>query len=159
MNKFIFQVIIAGFLLTIFFACNNTNMAFEEYKPIPENGWHKDSVAIFNIPITDTLQNHNLYINTRNDIKYKYSNLWLFIEIIQPGKIGITDTLELLLADQRGKWLGEGFGGIKTQQVVYKSGVFFPVSGEYTVNIRHGMRDETLNGITDIGFRVEKIVD
>ncbi|MCK5729528.1 MAG: gliding motility lipoprotein GldH [Draconibacterium sp.] len=158
MNKFTFQIIIAAFLLTIFWACN-IDMAFEEYKPIPENGWHKDSVAVFNIAITDTLQNHNLYINTRNDINYKYSNLWLFIEINQPGEIGITDTLELLLADQRGKWLGEGFGGIKTRQVVYKSGVFFPVSGEYTVNIKHGMRDEMLEGITDIGFRVEKIAD
>ncbi len=156
MNKILFKVILTIFVLTVFFACDR-NLIFEKYQPIPENGWHKDSLVIFNIPVTDTLQNHNLYINVRNDIEYKYSNLWLFIEINQPGEIGIADTLELILADPKGKWMGEGFGGIKTRQVGYKSGVYFPVSGEYTINIQHGMRDELLEGITDIGFRVEKV--
>ncbi len=156
MNKITFQIILSVFILTIFSACDK-NLVFEKYQPIAESGWHKDSLAVFSIPITDTLQNHNLYINVRNDVKYKYSNLWLFIEINQPGKIGITDTLEILLADPTGKWLGEGFGGIKNRQIKYKGGVYFPVSGEYKINIQQGMRDELLEGITDIGFRVEKV--
>ena len=156
MNKIRLQILITILVLTVFSSCDR-NLIFEKYQPISENGWHKDSLAIFNIPVTDTLQNHNLYINIRNDIEYKYSNLWLFIEINQPGEIGIADTLELILADPKGKWLGDGFGGIKTRQVKYKGGVFFPVSGEYKINIQHGMRDELLEGITDIGFRVEKV--
>ncbi len=156
MNKIRLQIILTILVLTGFSSCDR-NLIFEKYEPIPENGWHKDSLVVFNIAVTDTLQNHNLYINVRNDIEYKYSNLWLFIEINQPGEIGVADTLELTLADPKGKWLGEGFGGIKTQQIRYKSGVYFPVSGEYTINIQHGMRDEPLEGITDIGFRVEKV--
>ena len=155
MNKVKFQVVLAIFVLTIFSACNK-NLSFEKYQPISENGWHKDSLVVFNIPVTDTLQNHNLYINVRNDIKYNYSNLWLFIEINQPGELATTDTLEVLLAHSSGKWLGDGFGGIKTLHVNYKNGVYFPVSGEYKINIQHGMRDEILTGITDIGFRIEK---
>lgn len=155
MNKFRIQFIIAAIVLTILVSCDR-NMIFEKYQPIPENGWHKDSLVHFQIPITDTLQNHNLYLNIRNDVDYKYSNLWLFIEINQPGETGVADTLELTLADPKGKWMGEGFGGVKTQQIKYKSGVYFPVSGEYTINIQHGMRDEILTGITDIGFRIEK---
>jgi len=156
MNKIRFQIILAIFALTIFTACDK-NLVFEKYQSIPENGWHKDSLVVFTIPIADTLQNHNLYIDVRNDVEYKYSNLWLFVELNQPGKTGITDTLEILLADPSGRWLGEGFGGIKTRQVRYKGGVYFPVSGEYKINIQHGMRDELLEGITDIGFRVEKV--
>ena len=156
MNKIRLQIILTILVLTGFSSCDR-NLIFEKYEPIPENGWHKDSLVVFNIAVTDTLQNHNLYINVRNDIEYKYSNLWLFIEINQPGEIGVADTLELTLADPKGKWLGEGFGGIKTQQIRYKSGVYFPVSGEYTINIQHGMRDVLLEGITDIGFRVEKV--
>jgi gliding motility-associated lipoprotein GldH len=103
------------------------------------------------------LKNHNLYINVRNNINYKFSNLWLFIKINQPGQIAVTDTFELALALPNGKWLGEGFGGIKTQQISYKNNVFFPVPGDYRIDIQHGMRDELLDGIIDIGFRVEKV--
>ncbi len=156
MNKIRLQIILSILVLTGFSSCDR-NLIFEKYEPIAENGWHKDSLVVFNIPVTDTLQNHNFYINVRNDIEYKYSNLWLFIEIKQSGEVGITDTLEILLADPSGKWLGDGFGGIKTRQVKYKGGVYFPVSGEYQINIQHGMRDELLEGITDIGFRVEKM--
>lgn len=151
-----FQIITLGLMLLLFSACDN-NRVFEEYKKVPQAGWSKDSLVVFDIPILDTLQNHNLCINVRNDINYNYSNLWLFIKINQPGQIAVTDTFELALALPNGKWLGEGFGGIKTHQVFYKRNVFFPVSGNYEIDIQHGMRDEFLEGITDIGFRVEKV--
>ncbi len=150
-----FKLLIFALLTGLLFSCDR-NRVFEAYEKLPQTGWNKDSVVVFNFDVTDTLQNQNLYINVRNDIKYKYSNLWLFIKIEQPGKIAVTDTFEVILADPTGKWLGEGFGGIKTRQVIYKGGVYFPVSGEYKIKIKQGMRENILHGITDIGFRVEK---
>ena len=147
-----FYLIFFFISLVIFFACDN-NRVFEKNLAIPEKGWDKDSVITFNIPVTDTLKNNNFYINVRNDIKYKYSNLWLFIEIDQPGNKSVTDTFEVTLANPTGKWLGEGFGGVKSQQVIFKKNVYFPLSGEYKVNIRQGMRENVLKGITDIGKR------
>ena len=156
MRKIGFQLLFLGFVLVLISACDK-NRVFEAYKEIPLSGWHKDSLVVFDIPIIDTLQNHNLYINVRNDIDYNYSNLWLFVEINQPDGIAVTDTFELLLAESSGKWLGEGFGGLKTLQVKYRGGVYFPISGQYKINVQHGMREELLEGITDIGFRVEKM--
>lgn len=155
MKKTGFQLLLFLILLAIFSACDK-NKVFEEYKSIPQTGWNKDSLLVFEIPIQDTLQNHNLFINVRNDIKYKYSNLWLFIEIASPDGKTNTDTFEITLADPTGKWMGTGFGGIKTRQVVYKRNVFFPASGNYTINIQQGMRNINLSGISDIGFRIEK---
>ncbi len=149
--QFLFIVLIA-----ILFSACDTNVVFEKYTKIPQSGWHKDSVVVFSVPLTDTLQNHNLLLNIRNDIKYNYSNLWLFIKIIQPGEIAVTDTFEVMLANGAGKWLGEGFGGIKTRQIPYRSGVYFPISGNYKISIQQGMRDETLEAITDVGIRIEK---
>ena len=143
-------------LIAILFSACDTNVVFEKYNNIPQSGWHKDSLVVFSVPITDTLQNHNLLLNIRNDIEYNYSNLWLFVNISQPGETAVTDTFEVMLADRAGKWLGEGFGGIKTRQVPYRSSVYFPVSGEYKISIQHGMRDEILEAITDVGIRVEK---
>ena len=150
-----FQLLLLISVLFLLFACDNKRV-FEAYEKIPETGWNKDSVVVFPVQITDTQQNNNLYINIRNDIKYKYSNLWLFIKIEETGKVAVADTFEVVLADPTGKWLGEGFGGIKTQQVLYKRNVYFPEAGEYKVIIQHGMRDEVLQEITDVGLRVEK---
>ena len=155
MKRISFKLLIFASLIGLLFSCDR-NRVFEAYEKLPQTGWDKDSPVVFKIDVTDTVQTQNLYINVRNDIKYKYSNLWLFVKIEQPGKIAVADTFEVILADPTGKWLGEGFGGIKTRQVIYKGGVYFPVSGEYKINIQHGMRENVLQGITDIGFRVEK---
>ena len=143
-----------GILLIIFSACDR-NRVFEEYKPIPDSVWSQDSLMQFTVPVSDTLQYHNLYINVRNGVSYSYSNLWLFIEIVQPDGKAVKDTFEITLADPSGKWLGDGFGGLKTLQTVYRRNVYFPISGEYKITIQQGMREENLSGISDIGLRVE----
>lgn len=152
----VFQFLCVGLLFAAFTACD-TNRVFEEYQPIYEGNWHKDSLVVFDIPISDTLQNNNLYINIRNDISYGYSNLWLFVRIEQPGGMAVKDTFEMVLAEPSGKWLGEGFGGLKTRQAMYRSNVFFPDSGDYKISIEQGMRETILEGISDVGFRVEKM--
>lgn len=154
--KKVFQFLCIGLFLAAFSACD-TNRVFDEYQPIFESNWQKDSLVVFDIPISDTLQNHNLYVNIRNDVNYGYSNLWLFVEIEQPDGMAVQDTFEMVLAEPSGKWLGEGFGGLKTRRAMYRSNVFFPGSGDYKISIQQGMRDNILEGISDVGFRVEKM--
>lgn len=148
--------LILAVLLAAFSACD-TKRVFDEYQPILDSKWDKNSPVVFDIPISDTLQNNNLYINIRNNINYGYSNLWLFIKIEQPGGLAIKDTFEMVLADPSGKWLGKGLSGLKTRQALYRSNVFFPNSGEYKISIQQGMRTPILEGINDVGLRVEKM--
>ncbi len=142
-------------LITVVTACDSARV-FDEYKEIPESTWHKDSLVEFQVPIEDSLQSHNLLVQVRNETSYNFSNLWLFIEVEQPGGEMVKDTFEVILADPSGRWLGEGYGGLKTRQVMYRRDVDFPVSGDLKVTIQHGMREETLEGIHDVGFRLEK---
>jgi gliding motility-associated lipoprotein GldH len=156
MKKFRFQFLVGCVLLITMLSCNKNGM-FNEYKTIPQAVWNRDSLVVFQITVTDTVQRHNLFLNVRNDIDYKYSNLWLFVEIIQPGDTtAVIDTFEFTLADQTGKWLGHGFGGVKTNEMLFKRNVYFPLAGNYELQIQHGMRGKLLEGITDIGFRLEK---
>ena len=74
----------------------------------------------------------------------------------------IKDTLEYRMADPSGKFLGTGMMDVKENKLWYKEDVIFQESGEYTVNIQHAMRENgkvngvvDLEGITDIGFRIE----
>lgn len=154
MRVFITFVLVGIFLLT-FIACD-TNKVFDEFKPIPNEQWHKDSIMVFQIPISDTIQNNNININIRNNINYAYSNLWLFAYIELPGGTVMRDTFEMVLADPTGKWLGDGIGGYKTRNAVYRSKIFFPFPGNYKISIQQGMRETMLEGISDVGLRVEK---
>ena len=134
---------------------------YDVYKSVP-NEWHKDSIVSFNITPPDSINPYNLFINLRNTQDYKYSNLFLIVEMDFPhGKI-IKDTLEYRMADPSGKLLGEGMTSVKENKLWYKEGVVFSESGDYTVKIQHAMREigmvegiETLEGITDVGFRIE----
>jgi gliding motility-associated lipoprotein GldH len=153
--KYKFYLLATGVFMVVLISCNR-NLVFEKYTSIPETKWHKDSLVNFSVQITDTVSSKNLLINIRNDITYKYSNLWLFIEMVYPGGEMVKDTFGLTLANPAGKWLGEGFGKRRTRQVIYKRNVTFSEPGEFKVKIQHGMRDVILEDITDVGFKVEK---
>jgi gliding motility-associated lipoprotein GldH len=151
-------------LAFIFISCDSDRV-FDDYKSITSQ-WNKDSILTFNIKNIDTLQSYNLFINVRNNNDFEYSNLFLISEIQFPqGKV-ITDTLEYEMAAPNGKWLGTGFGDVKENKLWYKEKVRFPESGKYKVSIKHAMRKngseqgiENLKGITEIGFRIEKILN
>lgn len=148
-------------LALLFISCDSKSV-YDVYKPVP-NAWHKDSIVSFNITPPDSIKPYNLFINLRNTEAYKYSNLYLIVEMDFPhGKI-IKDTLEYRMADPSGKLLGDGMTDIKENKLWYKEGVVFAESGDYTVKIQQAMREngkvdgvEALEGITDVGFRIEK---
>jgi len=135
---------------------------YDEYQPI-NGSWEKDSTLVFQLEKLDSLKNYNLFINVRNNKDYKYSNLFLITEMRFPqGKV-ITDTLEYEMAAPDGKWLGTGFGDVKESKLWYKENVSFNEPGEYQIAIKQAMRKndqvdgiENLEGITHVGFRIEK---
>jgi gliding motility-associated lipoprotein GldH len=149
-NYFLFILLIATLA-----SCDRKKV-FEAYHKIDEKGWNKDSVVVFNVTLTDTIKNNNLYVNIRNKGNYPYSNIYLFLSVGAPDGTLRTDTVEFTLADPSGKWRGSGIGGLYDNQIPYKSSVYFPHKGDYKFMIKHGMRDNVLQGIRDVGFRVEK---
>jgi len=134
---------------------------FDEYQSIP-NKWNKDSIITFKLQNIDSVQNYNLFINVRNNSDFAFSNLFLIAQIQFPqGKV-ITDTLEYQMATPNGQWLGTGFGDIKANKLWYKENFRFNEAGEFKVSIQQAMRKnrseqgiENLEGITQVGFRIE----
>ncbi len=157
-RSFLLILFLVGFVVS----CDEDRV-FDEYKSLP-NQWNKDSIITFTPRNIDTIQSYNLFFNVRNNNDFEYSNLFLISEIQFPqGKV-ITDTLEYEMAAPTGEWLGTGFGDVKENKLWYKEKVQFPESGKYKVSIKQAMRKngnekgiENLKGITEIGFRIEKI--
>ncbi|CAH8282765.1 gliding motility-associated lipoprotein GldH [Mariniflexile fucanivorans] len=149
-------------LASIIFTSCDPNRVFDVYQPVP-NKWHKDSVASFNIKAPDSTNAYNLFVNLRNTNTYKYNNIFLIVEMTFPHGKTIKDTLEYKMADPSGKFLGTGLTDIKENKLWYKEQVVFKEKGDYVVKIQHAMRENgkvngvvELEGITDVGFRIEK---
>ena len=140
----------------------DSNRVYDVYKPVP-NEWHKDSVVSFKITPPDSLNPYNLFVNLRNTNDYRFSNLYLIVEMNFPHGRTIKDTLQYKMAKPNGELLGTGFTDVKENKLWYKEGVVFNESGEYTIHIQHALRENgkvngvvNLQGITDVGFRIEK---
>jgi len=135
----------------------DSKRVFDDNKTLPDNIWDKTNKVSFAVNITDTVSAHNVYINVRNADGYPYGNLYLFIHTKFPSGQTFTDTLECVLADANGKWLGDGLGDIYDNQILFKRNVRFRQSGTYTFDLEQGMRLEKLPLIMDVGMRIEKI--
>jgi gliding motility-associated lipoprotein GldH len=153
---------ITVFLVFLFVSCDS-NQVFDEYKSVP-NQWQKDDIVEFEFAPTDTLSSYNLFINLRNNNDYKFNNLFLIAEIDYPNGKSVVDTLEYKMAQPNGEFLGTGFTDIKENKLWYKENFTFNESGLYHIKLQHAMREngniegvDALEGVTDIGFRIENI--
>ncbi|MFP4488769.1 MAG: gliding motility lipoprotein GldH [Bacteroidales bacterium] len=130
---------------------------YTDSRKIPEYSWDKDHELQLKADIQDTISTFDINLVIRTNNNYPYRNIFLFIKTLSPAGQSITDTVEYYLADEKGNWYGSGLGDVNDLSVPFKTSVTFPGSGSYTFNIRHGMREEKLEGVTDIGIRINKI--
>jgi len=144
----------------LFFSCDKKRV-FDEYKSVG-TAWHKDSIVSFNLPELDSTKRYNLFVTLRDNNNYPFNNLFLIVGLEMPNGFTKVDTLEYEMANPDGSLMGEGFSDIKENKLFYKEKVRF--RGKYKVNIKQAVRENgkvpgvtALEGITEVGFRIEKI--
>lgn len=136
-------------------ACGQ-DVVFQQQQRLPSEGWHVDDCILFEAEIRDSLSLHKMYLDLRNTTDYAYTNLFIFLHIEFPDQRLFRDTIECVLADRRGRWTGSGFGRLRSQRFLFRDDVWFPNAGTYRFRICHGMRYDTLEGISDVGIRIER---
>jgi len=146
--------VLAIMALVLLSACDK-NRIFEENKSL-SGGWKWNEPVEFAVSIPDTLTPVNAFINIRNTSAYRYANIYLFLTTTFPNGKQSKDTLNCLLADERGKWLGKGAGDLLDNQIPIKHNVYFNQKGTYKFKLEQAMRVDPLEGITDVGLRIEK---
>jgi len=127
------------------------NIIYSQFRAMPCNQWHQDSVQTFDYTIADTSADYQMLVYVRHTERYPYQNMWLFT-----GDSAHQDTIEFYLADDRGQWLGNKRNGFIEMPVLYEENYHFSDTGTYHLTIQHGMRDSVLRGITDVGLEVVK---
>lgn len=148
---------IATFLILpmLAFACDS-NRLYEQNIDFANETWHKDSVLQFDVEIVDSNAIYNVYLYNRINGQYKYSNMFFFITTNLPYNHTLSDTLECILAEPNGKWLGKGFGNIWSNKIPYRKNIKFPYAGNYTFYLEQGMRDDELKHVVSAGLRIER---
>ena len=159
-SKLLFWIIIFA---CIEFSCQQ-NKLFLSYTPI-FNGWDKQEVVSYEFVAPDNFNSYDLFINLRTTDDYKFSNLFLVVELNYPNGKVTKDTLEYLMAKPSGELLGAGFTSIKEHKLLFKGldkSFVFSEEGTYKVHIQQSMRllgkpngIAILDGIIDVGFSVE----
>lgn len=155
MNPLTFTYLI---ILIVFSACESTN---NNYYTFPESKWSAKKIVNFDITTKDSLQQTMTNISIRHNTSYKYQNIIFFLHHSFNEKIISTDTIELLLAQDDGRWIGIGKSNIRefsktlSPPKTYQNGI-------HSFSLELAMRDntsvelESLCGITDISLYLSK---
>ncbi|TAF46158.1 MAG: gliding motility lipoprotein GldH [Sphingobacteriales bacterium] len=137
-------------------SCTN-NALTDVFTSIPNQHWTYAQPCKSNLEIIDIHKKYNILINLRHTDDYRYSNIWFKISIIQPNKHKKTERIAFSIASPDGTWLGNTSGSLFTYQLPYKLNYNFAAKGKYTIVVEQNMRDNPLNGINDVGIRVEEV--
>jgi gliding motility-associated lipoprotein GldH len=141
-------------IFLVFNGCDNQAI-YDQSIPIKDEIWNRDNVLEFQVEIQDSIRPNDFYIQLRNTTDYPYSNLYFFLDTEFPNGEIIRDTIQCILAEPNGKWIGEGLGKIKSNRILLRNNVRFPYSGYYLFRVEHAMRVVDLAGIADFGIRIE----
>ena len=161
MRPFI-QISICILLFCIITSCNK-NVVYSKYERIDEEkGWPAKQLINFETEMKDTLQLYDVYINVRNAESYPYRNLFMFLHTTYPNGDMSIDTIECVLADEQGHWLGKGMGDLYDNSIFFKKNAHFKQAGKYKFafeqTMRYGNKNEIdpLYLIMDVGISIEK---
>lgn len=145
--------VVSSFFL--FTSCGN-EVVFSKYHTFENNEWLAKDKVTFDLEITDTQNLNNILLKVRHADAYPYSNIFLFVTTSYPDGKVMTDTMEIMLANNKGEWMGSGAGDIFDFEVPVKKNVKFPLAGKYKFEFVQGMREDPLPFIMDLGFEIEK---
>lgn len=143
-------LILSAFLLG---SCDR-NMVVDEFVRIDNHSWLWDDPAVFGFEMEDTTGYYDILINLRHTTDYPLSNLYMFVHVEGPSGQQMTDTINFILAEPSGKWIGKGIGNMRSVGYLYKKNTLFPQMGEYRVTIEQAMRIPEVP-VSEVGIRVE----
>lgn len=151
-----FLMIVCLSILSILVVSCNKNTVFSKYETLADNEWKASNKLTFEVDMQDVKPFHNVYLTVRHSDSYPFNNLFVFLTTKYPDGKTSLDTLEVILADNKGVWLGNGTGDIWDTKTPIKKNVIFPQVGKYTFTFEQGMRSDPLPLIMDFGMVIEK---
>jgi gliding motility-associated lipoprotein GldH len=111
-----------GFLVLI--SCSNKQTT-EQYRVFSEQKWNTDSIVVFSLNNKDSITPQDIVLKIRHSTEYKFQNLYVFTLFR-----GSLDTVEIVLSEKNGKWLGKGFGDAREIDVILRKNIFLETNSK-----------------------------
>ena len=144
------------FVLLFLMSCENASQKVE-MKNL-KGTWNKKAEQKFDFKINDAQNSKNIIFVVRNNNDYPYSNIRFIVNFTEARtKNKKVDTLNYVLAQPNGEWIGKGFGDTKETLFQYKLNYKFPANGDYSIGVIQAMRADNLIGIEDLGLKIETV--
>lgn len=141
------RIVVAVVSVALLWACSS-RMETGQFRPVDAKGWLYGDTVRFDIESADSMLHGDVAVVVRHTAAYPYSNIWLEISHKQCDSV-VTDTANIVLADDFGNWQGRG-AGLSFQRV---DTVLRDVTIECpaTIGVRHIMRVDVLTDIEQLG--------
>lgn len=152
MKKQFWIVLLSGALLQ---SCDDKRIT-DVFYPVEGKAWAYTDIKTVEVNITDTSSLCNVYLNLRHAGDYEWQNLYLRVKVVSPAGDSSMSRVSFQLTAPDGQWLGSGLGDIVEYQVPFKENIQFKELGTYRFELEQHMRVNPLQGIHDVGLRVEK---
>lgn len=152
MRIHIIKILLLLLILTV--SCDQ-KVVYDEYVRT-DGGWRWQDAREFKVDINDTLSLHNIYVQVRHSVEYPMSNLYMFVHVKGPTGQHRKDTVNLILAEPSGEWIGRGTGNLRELNLLFRNQTQFRIPGTYVFTLEQAMRNPELP-VTDLGIRIERI--
>jgi gliding motility-associated lipoprotein GldH len=151
--------VVSGLLLS---SCQpEVVVVYEQTKPLPQQGWHIDSLLSYSFEIQDTSATYGLDYLMENTSAYPYYNLYVTYYLSYNPTAAVLDTQLQNITFMHPK-TGEPYGQKQWFRDVYRQDMQaldelrFPAPGQYTLRLKQYMRQDLVPELKMFGIRLYK---
>jgi len=145
-------------LMITLLCCSCQRKSFYQHsKALPASGWKQNLPINFRDSLpSDVPDSMHFVITLRHTNLYPYQNIWLYVQVKSSDGTTRTDSIDWRLAETNGRWFGKGWGSLYNISCrlpdlkIKRTGT----KRWFEIKIQHGLRDEILEGVEDIGIRL-----
>jgi len=150
------KVILFFFTTFILTSCQN-NSYYYQSQTVSDLGWSINQTLTFKDSIPSSAPEiMHFEINLRHTNLYPYQNIWLYIRTKCSDGATRMDSVNLKLSEPNGRWIGTGWGSLYNISYPLADLRIKKTTSKrwFKIDIQHGLRDNQLPGIEDIGIRL-----
>jgi gliding motility-associated lipoprotein GldH len=154
-NRNLNGCLIGAAFFCLLVACGDKEKpVFEKKYDLPKGEWtYVDSLG-FTFDIADTSTLYDLVLDIGHRTDYPFQNLYTQIGLNFPQGQRTQQLVNIDLADNTGKWYGEGRGESRHYEVNIQTNAFFNQIGKHTYTFTQYMRTDVLRGVESLSFKL-----
>jgi gliding motility-associated lipoprotein GldH len=151
LNRPIFTAML---LLSVLSACTKASY-YSETHVFSDVVWGAGEQPVFTFDMQDSVSLYDLSFVLRLNNDYDYQNVWILMHTTRPGGMVSTDTINLQVFDERGRWLGKKSGSTYTFTGIFALNHRFESVGKHNIRMEHAVMNPELRGVMDMSLLVD----